>query len=292
MLASARLDAVIVAVPASLHVEVSLDAIAAGCAVLVEKPLAPTYAEALRIVKAALDAGVSLMPGHIERFNPAHVELARRVRAGDIGRVLQLTARRMSAARAGEHGSRLPPSDVNVVHDSAIHDIDAIRYVLGLEVESVYGASQSGLVTPAEDAINATLRFKPSGAGEAHPALESHPLRGGNSSPTPIASLEVNWLSPRRVRDLSVLGEHGTYVLDYASQSLILYRAPGEPAIEIPVTRHDQLEAELTAFVSAVRDGAPMPVSAEDGLAAVAIADALTKSARTGKIVALPESAP
>jgi predicted dehydrogenase len=192
----------------------------------------------------------------------------------------------MSAARAGEHGSRLPPSDVNVVHDSAIHDIDAIRYVLGLEVESVYAMSQAGVVTPAEDAINATLRFATPSAGE------SHPFRGGNSSPTPIASLEVNWLSPRRVRDLSVLGEHGTYVLDYASQSLILYRAPGEPAIEIPVTRHDQLEAELTAFVSAVRDGAPMPVSAEDGLAAVAIADALTKSARTGKIVALPESAP
>ena len=113
----------------------------------------------------------------------------------------------MSATRAGEHGSRLPPSDVNVVHDSAIHDIDALRFVLGLEVESVYGLSQTGIVTPSEDTISAVLRFN---------SLDD--------AASPVASLDVSWLSPRRVRDLAVFGEHGMFLVDYAAQSLTLYR--------------------------------------------------------------------
>jgi UDP-N-acetylglucosamine 3-dehydrogenase len=268
MLATERLHAVIVAVPAGLHTEVALAAIGAGCAVLVEKPLAPSYADAKRIVAAARDAGVALMPGHIERFNPAVIELARRVQEGEIGRALQVTARRMSSMRERQHGRPTPPSDVNVVHDSAIHDIDAIRYILGLDVESVYGVGQSGIVTPHEDAITATMRFA-----------------GGSL----IATLEVNWLSRRRVRDLTVLGERGTFLVDYAAKSLSLYRTPGEPPEEVPVAGPDQLEAELNAFIAAVREGAPLPVTPEDGLAAVAIADAITRSARSGKPVAMAE---
>jgi predicted dehydrogenase len=108
MLTSERLDAVVVAVPAYLHEAVALAAFRAGCAVLVEKPLAPSLEDGRRLVRASDDAGVALMAGHIERFNPALQALARRVRAGDIGRVLQLTARRSGAMR-------LPPNDVNVV---------------------------------------------------------------------------------------------------------------------------------------------------------------------------------
>ena len=285
LIESERLDAIVVAVPASHHAAVALAAIEAGCAVLIEKPLAPMYEEALRIVHTARDRGVALMPGHIERFNPALQELARRVQAGEIGRVLQLTARRMSAARAGVHGSHLPPTDVNVVHDSAIHDIDAIRAVLGLEVESVFSVSQSGIVTPAEDGISALLRFAPPGTrATAEPSREAHLFKGGYPA-TPFAGLEVNWLAPRRVRDLSVLGERGMFLLDYAAQTLTLYQRAGEQARAIPVTPLDQLEAELSAFVSALREEAPMPVSARDGLAAVAVADAITQSARTGKSV-------
>jgi predicted dehydrogenase len=271
MLGTERLDAVVVAIPARLHAEVSMAAIEAGCALLVEKPLAPAQAEALRIVDAAEQRGVALMPGHIERFNPALQELTRRVQAGEIGRVLHLSARRMSATRAGVHGSRLPPTDVNVVHDSAIHDIDAFRAVLDSEVLSVQAVAQSGIVTPAEDAISALLRF--SAAGPASVPLQS-----------PSASLEVNWLSPRRVRELSVLGEDGMFLLDYAAQALTLYRQGSDP-VTIPVARRDQLEAELGAFVTALRDGQPMPVTARDGLIAVAVADAITLSARKGKPV-------
>ncbi len=276
MLRDERLDAVVVAAPAHLHAPLALAAIEAGCAVLVEKPLATSYEEGAALVSAAAAAGVPLMPGHIERFNPALRELARRVREGEIGRVLQLTARRMGAIR-------FPPTDVNVVHDSAIHDIDAMRFVLGCEVEEAYAVAQRGVVMAVEDAISGLLRFE-ADAG----------------APGAIASLEVNWLSPRRVRDLTVLGETGMFVLRYAAQSLELYRTParsgpvqgwslggdkGKPAETIAIEPREQLVEELTAFLDAVRRHEPMPVSAEDGLAALAIADALTQSARTGRPV-------
>ena len=271
-----QLDAGIVSVPARLHEPVAFEALSAGCAVLVEKPLAPSLEAGRRIVKAAERANVTLMPGHIERFNPALVELARRVQAGEIGRVLQVSARRMGALR-------LPPEDVNVVHDSAIHDIDAMRYVLGSEVESVYATAQTGIITPLENSINATLRFA-----------------GGT-----IGSLDVNWLSPLRLRDLAVLGEDGLFVLQYAAQTLKLYRSPprsgpvqgwtlvtdpdGDPSYTVPIEPREQLVAELEAFRDAVRDRATPVVTPQDGLAALAIADAITASARSGQTVTVAD---
>lgn len=279
MLRRERLDAVIVAVPAALHVEVGLAAIENGCAVLVEKPLAASYAEGCRLVAAAEAAGAPLMAGHIERFNPALRELRRRVLAGEAGRVLSITARRMAAAR-------VPPRDVNVVHDSAIHEIDAMRWVLGARVGEVLAAAHSGVVRPQENAVSALLRFAPLGDG-----------------PAPIGTLEVSWLFPRRVRDLTVVGTRGSFFLDYAAQTLEFQEMPpertgpvqgwslgraeaGPEARPIPIEPREQLVEELKAFLGAVRNREPMPVANEDALAALAIADAITQSARTGRPVA------
>jgi predicted dehydrogenase len=278
MLRQEPLDAVVVAVPARLHEPVALAALAAGCAVLVEKPLAPSLAEGVRIVKAATDAGLGLMPGHIERFNPAVQELARRVQAGEIGRVLQLTARRMGAivVRA---------QDVNVIHDSAIHDIDIMRYLLGAEVERVFAEARSDLSMPFEDSVTALLRFAPTSAAAGA-----------------TATLDVNWLAPQRLRDLTVRGTEGLFILDYAAQTLELLpahaplqragargwqRSPGGgEVIHIAVEPREPLLQELRAFAAAVRDGTPLPITAGDGLAALAVCDALTQSARSGQPVA------
>ena len=266
MLASEALDAVIVALPAALHLDASLRAIDAGCALLVEKPLAPSLQDAAEIAQAARQRGCCLMPGHIERFNPAVIEAACRVRSGEIGRVLHVAARRMSATRAGAHGNRLPPTDVNVVHDSAIHDIDAMRFILGLEVESVFAAAQLGVVRPVEDSVSAVLRFE----------------SPDSAQPGPIAGLNVSWLSQHRLRDVAIMGARGSLMVDYAAQTLALSTSSDTPARQLPVPHADQLRAELEAFVASVRDGAPPAVTPEDGLAAVAVADAITRSARTG----------
>ena len=261
MLCAEQLNAVVVAVPARLHEAVALAAVEAGCAVLVEKPLAPSLAEGRRLVDAAAAAGVKLMPGHVERFNPALQELVRRVRAGEIGRVWQLAARRVGpiVARAQQ--------DVNVIHDSAVHDVDAMRWVVGGEVERVYAEAQSGLIMPFEDSVFGLLRFDSGAAG----------------------SLDVNWLSPRPERSLSVLGEKGMLVAEYTdfrAPALELRRPGTSRSIAIPLEAREPLAEELRAFVAALRDGAPLPVTAEDALAALAVCDALTQSARTGLPVA------
>jgi predicted dehydrogenase len=117
---------------------------------------------------------------------------------------------------------------------------------------------------PFEDSVSALLRFD-SGA---------------------IGSVEVNWLSPRRVRDLAVLGEKGLLLADYTD-----FRAPtlqlhwGDGVENIPIEPREPLVEELTAFVSALRDHTPMPITNTDALAALAIADAITESARTGRPV-------
>lgn len=278
MLAAEALDAVVVALPAHLHLTVASAAIAHGCAVLVEKPLAPSLAEACELTMAARQAGVALMPGHLERFNPAVTEVVRRVRAGEIGRVLHLSARRMGPIV-------MRTQDVNVIHDTALHDIDAMRFITGLEVEHVYAEAHSGIIKPFEDSIAASLRLA---------------SRDGIGV---IGSLEVNWLSPLLLRDLTILGEDGMFLLNYAAQSLRLVRPgaapparqtglpwladanPGQAGEPISITPQEPLQAELSAFIAALRSGTPMPVSDLDGLAAVAVADALTASARSGQPV-------
>lgn len=284
MLARERLDAVVVALPPLLHEAVALDAIAAGCSVLVEKPLTPTLAGALRLAEAAEAAGVLVMPAHIERFNPALRELVRRARLGEAGRLLRIEARRL--AHFIERPRRV---DIGVVHDLAYHDIYVMREVAGREVELVFAQAQEGVQTPFADAVTALLRFE------------------GDNGPGAVGSLEVNWLSPRLLREMSVLGESGLLLASYGDfrttslefqpaqplrrepsphgSGLILSGLPPKPSVRLPLEPHEPLQLELDAFVRAVREGLPPPVRIEDAIAALAIADAIVESAATGRPV-------
>ncbi len=286
MLRQERLDAVIVAVPTRLHATVAEDAVATGCAVMVEKPIASTLDEGRRLVARAEAAGVPLMHGHIERFNPAVQELARRLKAGEAGSIIQITSRRLAY-----FVDRPRDFDIGVVHDLGLHDIDLMRLLTGAEVERAYAETLTNIRTPFEDALNGTLRFRTDGHG------------GGV-----IGTLQVNRLSARVVRELSVLGDRGEFVLDYLEQTLEFRPAqspqagpaprqeapiirlqgiePGQP-IPIAIQHGEPLLAELSAFVEAVRSGGPMPVQNRDALAALEIADALTTSGRSGQAVTL-----
>ena len=285
MLREESLDAVVIAVPTRFHASVALDAIAAKCAVFIEKPLARSHAEGLRIVDAAAAAGLALMPGHIERFNPVVQEVHRRIRAGEAGRIIQLRARRLAyfAERSRE-------VDIGVVHDLAFHEIDVMRLLVGAEVERVYAEIQANFQTPFADSISAVLRFESAGA-----------------QPGIIGAIEVDWLSPRKVRELSILGSDGLFSLDYDAKELEFQPAQtltksdfptrgGEqllrlkggqpaPAIGISIQKHEPLEQELTAFLMALRDQTLMPVTGADALTTLAIADAMLESAETAQPV-------
>jgi len=276
--ATEKLDAVVVAVPTRLHEEVTVAALEAGIrAVLVEKPIAPTLVEARRLVRAVEAVGAILMPGHIERFNPAIAELRCQVEAGLAGRVLQISARRL-----GPFAARI--RDVSVIHDLALHDIDVMRFVLGREVERVFAEGHSKVRTPFEDGIAGLLRF----------------------ADGPVGLVDVNWLTPRKVRDLRLLGDRGLFVADYSDalapslefyeteagersglaggtwRSLVSVRGDTTAGARFPLDVREPLERELSAFVAAVAAGEPAPVGSQDALAAVAIADAFAESIRTG----------
>jgi len=276
MLARERLDLVSVAVPTRLHREVAQAALERRVATLVEKPIAADLEEGQAILAAAEKAGCQLMVGHVERFNPAVQELKRRLEAGELGRVFLARAERV-----GPFPQRI--RDVGVVQDLATHDIDVMRFLLASEVERVYAETEAGLRTEHEDLLSAVMRFR-SGV---------------------VGLLEVNWLTPAKVRRLALVGEAGMFVVDYLTQELLFYEResagaaclPGEgpsPALtgggegaitRIPVEKKEPLRAELEAFVESVARGSPSPVPAEDALAAVEVATRLVESGRTGHVV-------
>ena len=265
MLAEERLDLVSVCVPTLLHREVALAAIEKGVAILVEKPIAASLDEGQAMAKTAEQGGVPLMVGHVERFNPAVLEVKRLLAAGDLGRVYQVYAR-----RTGPFPQRV--RDVGVVHDLAPHDIDVMFFLLESEVERAYAETLRGVATEHEDMLWGVLRFRDGAVGV----------------------LDVNWLTPTKVRQLSILGEKGLLQADYLSQQVSLYPkgrdgqlldvAPQPVRVEIA----EPLRLELEAFVDAVRRGVAPPVTAADGLAALETASLLVESARTGRSVAAP----
>jgi predicted dehydrogenase len=277
MLDEERIDLVSVCVPTGLHVAVGADVIDRRIPVLVEKPLAASYTEGERLRDLAAGAGVPLTVGHIERFNPAVRELKRRLQAGELGRVFQVHARRV-----GPFPERI--RDVGVVLDLAPHDIDVMRYLLDSEVVRVHAETESRLATEREDMLAGTLRFANGVVGV----------------------LDVNWLTPAKIRELSVLGERGMFTIDYLARELRFYENDAHPQAQpgdwaarglkgvsegavhvLKVAPRESLLVELESFVSSLRNGEPPAVSAGDALASIAVAEALLTAARTGERVEL-----
>jgi predicted dehydrogenase len=276
MLHEVQPDAVSVCVPTREHFDVGMACIKHGVCTLIEKPLAATIEEGLRLGEAADTEGVALSVGHIERFNPAVIELKRRLEAGELGRIYQVHARRV-----GPFPQRV--RDVGVVLDLAPHDIDVMRFLLGSEVIRVQAETERRLATEHEDMLSGVLRFANGVVGV----------------------LDVNWLTPTKIRELSVLGERGMFVVDYLARELVFFENPGataqldDPAwathhakgvvegtrIDIPIDKSEPLKNELEAFVSVCRGEGAVAVTADDGIAAMRAAAALVASAERGEVV-------
>ena len=265
-----RPDAVTVAVPTSGHFDVVMAALRAGCHVLVEKPIASTLEQAREMIAEAGRRRLVLTVGHIERFNPAVIELRRRLEAGQLGRLFQLHARRL-----GPFPSRI--RDVGVVVDLATHDLDLMRWLGGSEPVRLYAETSREIHTTNEDLMSGLVRF-------------------GNDS---VGVLEINWLTPTKIRELTVTGERGMFRVDYLTQDLYYYENPvaadGRWATmsllrggvdegsmtRYALRRREPLATELDAFLAAARGEAPPVVGGEDGLVALRLALALIESART-----------
>jgi UDP-N-acetylglucosamine 3-dehydrogenase len=259
-------EAVTIAVPTVDHLRVALAVIEYGIHLLIEKPIAFTDEEARQIIRAADAAGVKLMIGHVERFNPAVTALKNRLAAGELGRVFQ-----MDAHRQGPFPARV--QDVGVVIDLAVHDLDVMRYVSGAEVARVYAETERRIHSSHEDLLTGLIRMD-DGA---------------------IGTLIINWLTPTKIRELLVTGETGLFRVDYLTQDLYFYEnatANGEDwdtirmlrgvsegrMIRHVVAKKEPLRAEQEAFLAAVRGEAPVAVTGEDGLKALELAQAVVTS--------------
>ncbi len=265
MVEEADLDALVVAAPTMAHVALALAAIDRGIPVLVEKPLAATVDDAMRIVAASRAKSVAVQVGHVERFNPAVLELGRLLEAGWLSAIFAIASR-----RAGPFPARI--RDVGVTVDLATHDVDILSWIAGERPERVYAELAQRMHATHEDLLFGLLHF-PSGA---------------------TGMLDVNWLTPAKRRQLVVIGEEGMFELDYLTQRLTFTKgadttnptliggyAPtfeGDIA-ELPVTRTEPLAAELESFLAVVRTGGRPIVDVEDGMWAVAVANALLESA-------------
>lgn len=285
LLAESDVDAVVIAVPTDLHAEVASAAIARGVHVLIEKPLAATSAEARVIRDAARAAGVRLAVGHVERFNPAIVALKAHLTAGDLGRTYFVRSRRESPLP-----SRL--RDVGVTVDLGTHDIDLMRHLLGEEPALAYGVTARRVHGNHEDLLHGVLSFA-SGI---------------------VGTIDVNWLTPTKIRELTVIGESGMFSVHLLSQSLSFHSysrsrtvslaagggwptlaqlvgvAEGD-VIRYAVSNREPLVAELEDFVASCGGGDEPAVTGDDGVRALEIAEAFLRSAQECRPVPLSRPA-
>jgi UDP-N-acetylglucosamine 3-dehydrogenase len=236
-------DAVTIAAPTHLHHDIALACIARGVHVLVEKPIASTVAEGEAIIAAANRAGVTLMVGHVERFNPAVRAIKDAIAGEDILSI--------GITRVGPFPPRM--SNVGVVIDLAVHDIDLIRWFTESDIIEVQPQLSSAM---AEREDIALLQFR---------------TRSGV-----LAHINTNWLTPFKARNVTV-ATRGKYVtgdlLTRQVTECFGFQKDGSYSMRHLSVGHDEpLRAELLAFIEAVRTRGAPPVTGEQAVASLEIA--------------------
>jgi UDP-N-acetylglucosamine 3-dehydrogenase len=271
MLDKEKPDLVTIAVPTRLHRDVSIQAMKRGVHVFLEKPIAANLEDGQEIVDCAHREGVKLAVGHIERFNPAVIALKEHLEAGELGRIFQIHARRV-----GPFPSRV--QDVGVVIDLATHELNLLEYLTGSHVESVYAEIEREIHVQHEDLLTGILRF-----------------RDGT-----IGILDVNWLTPTKIRELALIGEKGMFLVNYLTQDLYFYENEYRNGnwedlaimgvsegrrIRYNIKRKEPLLAELESFVGAIENDTDTQIGGEEALRAVHLAQRLLESGQRHEVV-------
>jgi predicted dehydrogenase len=254
----AAADAIIVAAPAEAHYELAMAAMRAGRHVLIEKPIASTLAEADALAALALEQDVVLQVGHLERFSAAHGAVATRM-----GQPLYIEAVRVAPFKPRG-------TDVSVILDLMIHDLDLVLALVDAPIESV-DAVGAAVASAHEDIANARVRFT-------------------NGCVATITASRISLKTERRMR---VFSQSGYLAVDFANRKLTAIArgkgrgipVPGMPEFavqEMSWEDHDALAAEHEGFIASILDGAPVVVDAAAGRraldAALAVKAAMDRS--------------
>lgn len=246
-----EVDAVSIAVPTPLHHAVGCAALQKGVHVLIEKPIATTLAEANELVALAHERGCVLQVGHLERFNPAIVAAVTK-----LGVPRFVESHRLAPFKARG-------SDVSVVLDLMIHDIDLIQELVGEPIEHI-DAVGSTVFSGETDIVNARIRF-----------------RGGC-----VVNTTASRISMKQERKIRIFQDDAYLSIDMQQKVLTVIRkkdaAPVESPAQVSIEEEsfeqgDALLAEIEAFLRAVRDHTAPMVTGEDGLRALETAMKITE---------------
>jgi predicted dehydrogenase len=236
-------DAVTIAAPTHLHHEIALACVARRIHVLVEKPIASTVEEGREIVEAARRAGVTLMVGHVERFNPAVAAIKQAITGEDILSI--------AITRVGPFPPRM--SNVGVVIDLAVHDIDLIRWFTESDIVEVQ-PQLSSAVAEREDI--ALLQFRTASGVLAH--------------------INTNWLTPFKARNVTVATRDKYIMGDLLTRQVTEcfgFQPDGSYSMRhLSVGYDEPLRSELIAFIDAVRNRSTPVVTGDQGVASLEIA--------------------
>jgi len=274
MLDQEAVDLVSLVVPTALHHPMAKEVIDRGIHVFIEKPFTLCVAEGKELIAAASEKGIKLAVGHIERFNPAVAEMKRHLEDGQLGRVYQIHARRVGP---------FPPrvDDVGVILDLATHELDIMEYITNSPISSLYAETERKIHGSHEDLLLGILKFE-------------------NGT---VGVLDINWLTPTKIRELALLGERGMFLVNYLTQDFYFYEnafANGQweglsaimgvsegRRVKYEVKRREPLRVELEDFVNCVLYGRRPEVTGEEALRAIFLAEKMIESGDTGQVVHL-----
>ena len=264
MLAKEKLDLVTIAVPTKFHKKVALDCVAKKINILIEKPIASTVYEAKEIIHKAKQKGIKFTVGHIERFNPAVIKLKEMIDEGKLGEIVSITALRLSP---------MPNQikDANVVIDIGVHDIDIINWLYGKLPEKFSATGGNCLNKTRQDHVEAFMDY---GHGSGY--------------------FMSNWVTPIKVRKLTVSGSKAYVELNYITQELNFYETNmslytddfGEFVVRfgenrekktISVKNIEPIKAEILAFVKCIKENSRPMVTAREAIEALDIAQKINR---------------
>ena len=262
-----QVDAVTIAASTPVHYELANACLRRGLHVMVEKPITETMEQARDLVQIAGERDLVLQVGHIERFNPAYIEL-KHVTEGK--RLIGINMRRLSPFDTSN-------TDVDVVRDLMIHDLDLAVDLVGLDIEGINAWGRS-INSGAMDHAVASISFKDG----------------------PIATLFASRVTEHKVRAIEVIAEGAYIEADLLNKSVLVHRRTfpqyldernitsyrQESVIErIHVPMFEPLMLELRHFVECVRENCPSQVSGSDGLRALELAEAVVRETDRARLV-------
>jgi predicted dehydrogenase len=270
VLGDPRIDAVLIATPMSTHHTLALAALEAGKHTFVEKPLAGSSGEALELARVAASAGLVLMPGHTFLYSPSVTRIKQLIDDGELGEIYFITSSRVNLG--------LHQPDASVVWDLGAHDFSILRYWLDRLPTEITALSRSCILPGVPDVCFANLEY----------------------STKTVASVELSWLAPSKLRRTAIVGSRKMVLYDDTSNESVrifdsgasipdpetfgeyrlTYRTGDIVSLRIAAT--EPLALELADFAGAIREGTPLVSSPQLGLDVIRTIEAVDRSLAGG----------